>query len=547
MQPPFQPIAEQQRALDLFLQGGNLRIDAYAGAGKTATLRLLANSTQKKGLYLAFNRSIALEAQQTFPPHIACVTSHSIAFRGVRRTFKYPENKLTGSLTLNSLLEAFRLPESITFRAGFALPRQSYAAALLEGTRAFLRSSDQEPSLSHIPRYGMLEFIPEDKFLDFAQQAVGHVQAIWSNMCAREGVLPLGHDGYLKLWALSKPVATADYIMVDEAQDLNPVLLGVLRSVACPLVYVGDPFQQIYDWRGAINAMNQVKVDHRVLLSQSFRFGPALAQAATEVIRRIGATEPVRGNVSLTSHLARVRPDAILSRSNAGVITHVLRSLKRNERCYVLGGTKTLELLLDDVRRIKAGKPAITQELLGFSSWKDVLVQSTRPEGADLRQLVGLVREFGEARIQAALSRCETEERMAQVVCSTAHRAKGREWDHVLLDEDFDTAIARSLKPEQSREKRTSGSDYEAEMRLLYVALTRARIAVELPPAILARLRLKLTTEKVLGKVAAPAAIPDEEPPLSPDHEVIPAAVSPYHSPQKNEPPEMAAIRRFFS
>jgi len=351
---PFQPIAEQQQALELFLQGGNLRIDAYAGTGKTATLRLLTNSSQKRALYLAFNRSIAVEAQQSFPPQVACMTSHSIAFRSIRRNLKYPEGKLTGSLTTNVLLKAFTLPESITFRAGFALPKQSYAAVLLGATRAFLRSSDREPFLSHIPRYGMLEFISDAQFLDFAQQALGHVEAIWMNMCAREGVLPLGHDGYLKLWALNKPVSTADYIMVDEAQDLNPVLLAVLRNVACPVIYVGDPFQQIYDWRGAINAMNQVKVDHRVLLSQSFRFGPAIAHAATEVIRRIGAKEPVRGNPSITSHLAKLRPDAILSRSNAGVITHVLGSLKRNERCHVLGGTKSLELLLDDVQSTRS-------------------------------------------------------------------------------------------------------------------------------------------------------------------------------------------------
>jgi superfamily I DNA/RNA helicase len=36
---------------------------------------------------------------------------------------------------------------------------------------------------------------------------------------------PLEHDGYLKLWAFSMPRANVDYILVDEAQDLNPVYL----------------------------------------------------------------------------------------------------------------------------------------------------------------------------------------------------------------------------------------------------------------------------------------------------------------------------------
>ena len=74
-----QPVREQQRAVDLFLAGGNLRIDACAGTGKTTTLRLLAESKPGRGLYLAFNRAIALEAQQRFPAHVKCATTYSVA------------------------------------------------------------------------------------------------------------------------------------------------------------------------------------------------------------------------------------------------------------------------------------------------------------------------------------------------------------------------------------------------------------------------------------------------------------------------------------
>ena len=52
--------------------------------------------------------------------------------------------------------------------------------------------------------------------------------------------------------ALSQPGSDMDYIVVDEAQDLNLVVLGVLQRRECPVIYVcvGDPYQQIYDWRG---------------------------------------------------------------------------------------------------------------------------------------------------------------------------------------------------------------------------------------------------------------------------------------------------------
>lgn len=235
----FQPLAEQRRAVDLFRREEGLRIDAYAGTGKTTTLRLLAESTSKRGLYLAFNRSIATEAGARFPKQVRCATAHSIAFRGVRRTLRYPEWKLTESLTPRLVTEAFRMPETVSFACGLVLPKHTYGGVLLKGLGCFLQSGAERPLPLHVERQDLIETLSVKAFDSFAQQVVGHIQAIWESMQYREGGLPLGHDGYLKLWALSKPEAQTDYILVDEAQDMNPVLLGVLRQIQCPLVYVG--------------------------------------------------------------------------------------------------------------------------------------------------------------------------------------------------------------------------------------------------------------------------------------------------------------------
>ncbi len=262
--------------------------------------------------------------------------------------------------------------------------------------------------------------------------------------------------------------------MVDEAQDLNPVLLGVLEGLDCPIVYVGDPYQQIYEWRGAVNAMERVASRNSVLLSQSFRFGAEIAAAATIVLRKLGARDPLRGLPSTTSHLGRVRPDVILARTNAGVIENVLQCLRRNVRCAVLGGTRELKRVLVDVRRIKQGAAGSVPELLGFSTWRDVMTFSVQPEGEYLRSLVNLVQEHGEDRMLSGLDRCEDTEETAQIVCSTAHRANGREWDRA--------------------------KSFDAEARLLYVAMTRARLAVHLPAEIQKRFGLRNTTSEILGK-----------------------------------------------
>ncbi|MGI4755287.1 MAG: UvrD-helicase domain-containing protein [Janthinobacterium lividum] len=497
-EPVFTPLAEQQRAVELFRRREGLRIDAYAGTGKTTTLRLLAESTSGRGLYLAFNRSIATEAASRFPKRVRCATAHSIAFRGIRRALRYPEWKLTEALAPRTVTEAFRMPETVSFACGLVLDRQAYVSVLLKALARFLQSSEDVPSVLNVDREGLLETLSVAAFQSFAQQAAGHVQAIWDAMQLRDGGLPLGHDGYLKLWALSNPKAETDYILVDEAQDMNPVLFGVLKGVQCPVVYVGDPYQQIYEWRGAVNAMDEIVSPHHVLLAQSFRFGPEIAAAATKVLRTLGASTALRGSAAIRSELARVRPDAILSRSNAGVIANLLYCLKRNVRCAVVGGTRTLQRLLEDVLHVQQGKAAQTPELLGFQSWREVMSFSRDPEGEHLRGLVNLVQEHGAEPMLSAIARCEQNEINIQVVCSTAHRAKGREWKHVHLDADFEQGFLRASR-NMGKPREAVQDAIDAEARLLYVGITRASLAVSLPQDIRKRFGLRHSTDQTMG------------------------------------------------
>ncbi|MFX8098481.1 UvrD-helicase domain-containing protein, partial [Acinetobacter baumannii] len=82
----------------------------------------------------------------------------------------------------------------------------------------------------------------------------------------------ISHDVYVKLWQLSRPTIPADYILFDESQDANGLMLSVLRRQSAQVIYVGDPYQQIYEWRGAVNAMDHIKAQKRAL-TLSFRFG----------------------------------------------------------------------------------------------------------------------------------------------------------------------------------------------------------------------------------------------------------------------------------
>lgn len=70
--------------------GGSLRVVAFAGSGKTTALRLLAQADSTPALYLAYNKSTQLAAQQHFPAHVACRTMHSLASRARRMAEQQP-------------------------------------------------------------------------------------------------------------------------------------------------------------------------------------------------------------------------------------------------------------------------------------------------------------------------------------------------------------------------------------------------------------------------------------------------------------------------
>jgi cyanophycinase-like exopeptidase len=77
------------------------------------------------------------------------------------------------------------------------------------------------------------------------------------------GTCPITHDVYLKLWSLERPKISSDFLLFDEAQDANPVMLDLVMGQDAQKILVGDRYQQIYSWRGAVNAMQSVDMPYR--------------------------------------------------------------------------------------------------------------------------------------------------------------------------------------------------------------------------------------------------------------------------------------------
>ena len=86
--------------------------------------------------------------------------------------------------------------------------------------------------------------------------------------------IKIPHDGYLKVFQLENPnlhsIHPHDVLMIDEGQDMNPPVLDIFNKQKYNKIIVGDPNQQIYMFRGAVNALESINATHTYHLTQRF-------------------------------------------------------------------------------------------------------------------------------------------------------------------------------------------------------------------------------------------------------------------------------------
>lgn len=462
----FQPTPEQLNALRLFATGKNLAIEAGAGTGKTATLQLLAESTGRRGQYIAFNKAIVEESKMRMPKTVACSTAHSLAYRAVGS--QYAE-RLRSSKRMRSMDIALRLGLDPYRLDGKTISASFLGGWIMSGIIRFCQTADPEPDARHLPYIEGIDLVVdgERQYHNNNRVAAAHVDALrraWADLMDENGVLPFRHDHYLKAWQLSGPRIAADYILFDEAQDANPVMVAIVAAQThAQLVWVGDSQQQIYSFTGAVNALAQVPADNRAFLTQSFRFGPEIAAQANLVLDTLDADLRIVGTPTIESAVTPVpEPDAILTRTNATAVRTVLRLQQEGFRVALVGGGDEVVRFARGAQELKLAGHTDHPELACFESWDEVqrYVQEDQL-GNELELMVKLVDDFGVETILAALAQTIREDE-ADVIVSTAHKSKGREWDRVQLGDDF--------PPENPSDE---------ELRLLYVAVTRAKLRLD--------------------------------------------------------------------
>ncbi len=464
----IKPSPEQEGALEHYRSGQDMKLIAVAGAGKTTTLRLMAESAPKRLLYLAFNRSIKEEAERKFPKNVDVKTLHGLAFGKVikgKDPFEAKFRAGEGQVRPHHVIEALNLRDPIL------------ALVIRDTLGRFIRSGEERPKEEHIP----IEYRAKREVLDpkhWAEEAKFVLRAtkrLWKKMKDPEDPFPISHDGYVRIWVEGGGnLGGWDGVLVDEAQDLDPLFLSLLEKHKGQLqrVYVGDPRQQIYGWRGAVNAMARLDAPASAL-TWSFRFGDTLGEAVRLLTARsIGGPIPVVGKASWATRVDLSSPEppfTILTRTNVGAIKAVLSHHDLHlGRVHVVGGVEELCWLLEDVGALKEGgvRPKPHPELVGVRTWEEL--EELAGVSPQIKVLLELVKETDPYSLANYLRRTQVPPYAARLQVSTAHKAKGREWDRVLLWDDFPTWWEEGWAP--------FGVEPDPEEEnLFYVAMTRAR------------------------------------------------------------------------
>lgn len=423
------PTDEQEAILAVAQTSEHLQIRAYAGCGKTSTLALIDEALGKTPrLCVAFNKPVAVEMAERLRETTDCRTMNSLGHRIWSST-------ITDRLVLNTrkTLDLFR--QAITGKTKDDIKH------LWDHYDEIKSAVDLAKAVGYIPkgvpRADRTLIFADDFYRDWCEPMSGLAQATVDDILRQS--IKLAYSGNIDFNdQLYMPTLFGGtfprypVVMIDEAQDLSPInhmmverLVGTRR-----LISVGDPFQSIYAFRGALtNGMDAQFCRFSMVarsLTVSFRCPRAIVENARwraadfQWLRDGGAVATLR-DLDL-----RTVPDGavFICRNNAPLFRLAVRFLTVGRSVSVAGtdiGTKLVGIL----RRFGDESLSRAAVLSRIEEWE------SERDGASARDMAECLRIF--ARLGSTLAEAisfaeDILRRQGPIYLTTGHKAKGLEW-----------------------------------------------------------------------------------------------------------------------
>lgn len=347
--------------------------------------------------------------------------------------------------------------------------------------------------------------VPPDAYVGWARTFFNAVQDRCNRVRDGKSIdRGISHDGYVKVAQLEVDLTDGyDVIIVDEAQDLTPcqadIFWGALNREDRMIYLFGDRHQQLYRFRGAGTSFQGTceasDTTSKFDLTGSFRFGENIASVATTVLMVLGGKRLVGRALCpgrTTLHHGDFKQGVVLTRTNNGMYEYLLDHRPR-KWCYLDGRNKAFpkvpsfvlaleEFLKTDIERGEScedegGDRTFQYKGEVFNSIDDIHDYVDDEGDTELMKFLHLLQFLQEeqtclkdfvASIQDSfcpLGSASPDNYMGCIL-GTVHKAKGLEFDNVLIYDDFNFESLYST---------VSSYRMNDEAHTLYVAVTRAK------------------------------------------------------------------------
>ncbi len=503
---------EQEEIFRFFrAERGNLMVNAVAGSGKSTTIREgVIWAPEPSVLICAFNRHIADEMNQSLGKikgrMIKAATLHSVGYEIIRHYWpKVPLKEYRNEELARQIFDRAKVKKKFKFIKAICdtCDKIKDALPLAETVDDVVMVGEDFDTL--LPDKELPWDIQGRLVLATLEAAklntgsIGYSDMVW---------LPVVNN-----WT---PPGKFRLVIIDEIQDVSTAQLLLARKmVAQPfgrMAFFGDSNQSVYSWRGADRfSIERTKQDVKCTelpLNVSFRCSKEVVKEAKKLVPSITSLEDAPVGKVRTIEFAEIgllaQPgDFVLSRFNAPLIPACIAirrmgSLKNLcAKCNAvwpcpnhalkahIDGKDALAQAKNVIQKIaRTGKGGIATFEQDVNTWMQKEIAIARGRGSPSRSqraidfglLLGrLGRECSSmSEVEEILDALFKGRRSPNaIVCSTIHRAKGREANQVFILRD--TLPLRMADGEGAYEIPTKDFDFHEERNLEYIAISRAK------------------------------------------------------------------------
>lgn len=475
-------------------------IQALAGTGKTTTLlEIIKKNKSLNFLYLAFNNKIVeeIKKKKNGKPEYSNVvpkTIHSFALTYTKSFFDSNNQNLVNNLDFDLVKEI--LPEAKSFEVYSIIKWFNvYCNQELE----FKEYKQFIKKLSNQKKFSLQIHERKDYILNILKK----VETVYSEIVTGKSSF-YTHNVYLKYFIDHMDDFNydgIDVLLIDEAQDLNPVMMKlvlIFLKKNKKLIGVGDNNQSIYAFLNNINLLQELNRDNSnydVLiktLSFSFRFSTnsVMEKYANLILNYRGVS--IKGAAEDISD--DINDILMLGRSNAQVFWNAFL-LSQNKKHYLLIGgiDKKVEDFFKDINYIMEGQSKLVKSKLlqEFKDTNQLKSFALKENDQEIMSAMTLLKKLSDEKIKLFTffkdikkfdkNRFYINARPQPTYLSTIHKAKGLEFDEVeILPKLSDRIVPIGFKyniifNNKILLKLLPSRQVIEELNLLYVAVTRAK------------------------------------------------------------------------